>query len=150
MAQRTWTLTGVTAAAVLAGCTTLVENTGYTPTNLQLQDITVGEDTRETVADKVGAPPLDDLRRDEVWYYVSSRFETYLMLAPEEVHRQVVAIRFTEGGSVANIERFGLERGQVVTLSRRVSDPSVPDVGFLRGLINSTTLRPTIGGDQPL
>lgn len=135
--------------AFLAGCTTLVDNSGYAPTDLQLQEVQVGQDTRETVAQKVGAPPLDDMRRDGVWYYVSSRQETWAWRAPQEVRREVVAIRFTEGGSVSNIERFGLEAGQVVTLSRRVTNPAVPDIGFLRGLFSNTTLAPAGAAPAP-
>lgn len=138
------------AAMLVAGCTTLVNNTGYAPTDLQLQDITPGTDTRDTVAEKVGRPPLDDLARDDVWYYITSRYETYALFKPEEVNREVVAISFTDAGAVTNIERFGLERGEVVTLSRRVTDPSVPDVGFLRSLINSTSLRPTFTDEDPI
>ncbi len=33
---------------------------------------------------------------------------------------------------VTNIERFGLERGQVVRLSRRVTTENTQGVGFLR------------------
>lgn len=105
----------------------------------------VGQDTQQSVAEKIGAPPLDDLRRPEVWYYVFSRYETRGMYAPEETDRQVVVIRFTEGGTVSNVERYGLESGTVVTLTRRVTDQTVPDIGFLRGLFNNTALAPNAG-----
>lgn len=131
--------------ALLGACSTLVNNTGYTPSDIQLQDITVGKDTKDTVAEKIGTPPLEDLRRDGVWYYMSSRYETWAWKAPVEVERQVVAISFTDGGSVRNIERFGKERGQVVTLSRRVTDKPVDDIGFLRGLFQNTSLAAQIG-----
>lgn len=144
---------GLCAGLLLGGlvaCQPIVNNYGYVPTDLQLQEIEVGKDTRETVADKVGAPPLDDFRREDVWYFVASRRETYGPKAPVETDRQVVAIRFTEGGTVSNIERFGLERGEVVTLSRRVTDGAVPDIGFLRGLLSSTSLRPDIAPSEEL
>ncbi|MEM8555877.1 MAG: outer membrane protein assembly factor BamE [Pseudomonadota bacterium] len=135
-------------ALVLGGCTTLIDNYGYVPTEIQLQDIEVGTDTKETVAENIGSPPLDELQRDRSWYYVAMRRETYAWRAPEETERQVVAVRFTEGGTVENVERFGLERGQVVTLSRRVTDASVPEPGFLRGLLQSTTLAPNLTGED--
>ena len=142
-----WRRTGlglVFALGLLSGCTTQVENFGYTPTEFELEEIAVGTDTQETVAQKVGIPPLEDLRRDDVWYYVSSRYETYAWRAPVEADRQIVAIRFSEGGSVSNIERFGLDSGEVIVLSRRTTDAAVPDLGFIRGLLNSTSLRPNL------
>jgi len=38
---------------------------------------------------------------------------------------------------VRNIERFGLERGQVVTLSRRVTDDNIADTTFIRQLMGN-------------
>lgn len=143
------TLLAVTLV-VLGGCATMVDNYGYVPTTLQLEDISVGQDTQQTVAEKVGAPPLDDFRRDNVWYYVASRYETFGPYAPKETERQVVVIRFSDGGSVSNVERYGLEGGQVVTLSRRITEQAVPDIGFLRGLFQNTSLRPTLGSGETL
>lgn len=138
------------ALVALGACSDLINNYGYVPTDFQLEGIKVGADTQETVAEKVGAPPLDDFRRDNVWYYVASRYETKGFYAPKETDRQVVAIRFSEAGSVTNIERYGLEDGRVITLSRRVTDQAVPDIGFLRGLFQNTSLRPTTGLDDTL
>ena len=56
---------------------------------------------------------------------------------PEIVDRQVVAIRFDAGGRVSNIERFTLEDGRVVALSRRVTNSNVEGVGFLQQLMGS-------------
>ena len=38
---------------------------------------------------------------------------------------------------VSNIETFGLEKGQVVPLTRRVSDSAVTDKSFLRQLLGN-------------
>ena len=43
--------------------------------------------------------------------------------------REIVAITFDDSGVVRNIERFGLEDGNVVALSRRVTDSNVQGVG---------------------
>ena len=44
---------------------------------------------------------------------------------------------FNDNGVVSNVERFGLEKGQVVTLSRRVTESKVKGIGFLRQLMGS-------------
>jgi outer membrane protein assembly factor BamE (lipoprotein component of BamABCDE complex) len=61
----------------------------------------------------------------------------YTYQAPEVIERDVVAISFDAGGVVTNIERFGLEDGQLVQLSRRVTDSSVRDLGFFRQLMRN-------------
>ena len=58
-------------------------------------------------------------------------------LPPKEVNREVVAITFTEAGAVENIERFGLEKGQIVPLSRRVTKDNVKSAGILRQLFGN-------------
>ena len=58
-------------------------------------------------------------------------------LAPKEIDRQVVAISFSDNGVVTNVERFGLERGRVVPLSRRVTSSSVRDQSLLRQLLGN-------------
>ncbi|MEY4872157.1 MAG: hypothetical protein RLZZ563_1487, partial [Pseudomonadota bacterium] len=56
---------------------------------------------------------------------------------PREIDRQVVSISFDEGGTVANVERFGLERGKVVPLSRRVTESSVRGLSLIQQLLGS-------------
>jgi outer membrane protein assembly factor BamE (lipoprotein component of BamABCDE complex) len=121
----------------LTACTTLSRNHGYVPTDVDLAALKVGTDTRESVAEAVGAPGTSGLLADSGWYYVQSRWETYAYREPIEVDRQVVAISFTEGGVVSNIERFGLENGRVIALSRRVTESNAQGVSFLRQLFGN-------------
>ncbi len=123
--------------AALASCGRLEDSHGYVPEPSALQDIVVGRDTPETVALLVGRPGTEGLVDESGWYYVRSDYETFLWRAPVEVDRQVVAISFSPQGTVSNIERFGLENGRVVTLSRRVTDDNTAGVGFLRQLFSN-------------
>lgn len=123
---------------VLASCTEIIRNHGYSPSEEELLDIIVGVDTRESVEEVIGRPSAAGLLEAGGWYYVGSRKRHFAYRAPEEIDRQVVAIRFDDDGTVENIERFGLERGQVVTLSRRVTDTSVETTStFVRQLIRN-------------
>ncbi|MEL6519791.1 MAG: outer membrane protein assembly factor BamE [Pseudomonadota bacterium] len=124
-------------AAALLGCSAQFRNHGYTPTDQDLQDIIVGVDTRDSVEDVIGAPTSSGVLRDNGYYYVSQRIRTFAYQAPEVVDREVVAITFESDGTVRNIERFGLEDGNVVALSRRVTDSNVEGVSFLRQLFGN-------------
>ena len=57
--------------------------------------------------------------------------------APKEIKREVVAISFNDKGVVSNVERFGLAQGEVVPLSRRVTESNVKGIGFIRQLLGS-------------
>ena len=123
--------------ALLAACTALYQNHGYIPRDVDLEQVIVGESTREDVAKAVGRPSSTGLLTGGAWYYVGSRFRHYGPREPQEIDRQVVAISFDEGGTVENVERFGLEKGQVVVLSRRVTDSNIKGLGFLRQLLGN-------------
>jgi len=123
--------------ALAVGCTTLYRNHGYAPTDDQLAEVLVGIDTRDTVADIVGPPTASGVSNGGGFFYVQSRFRLLGPLEPEEIEREVVAIRFDDAGVVSNVERFGLENGQVVALSRRVTEENVRDSTFLRQLFGS-------------
>jgi len=126
--------TVICLATALGACTTLYRNHGYVPTEDDLAQLVVGKDTRETAAPKVGRPSASGLLNDTGWFYVQSRWEQRGALAPKEIDRQVVALTFSQSGVLENVERFGLERGQIVPLSRRVTEPNVRSMGVLRQL----------------
>jgi len=113
-----------------AGC-------GPYPTDEQLSEVLVGVDTRATVSDVVGPPTAGGVTNGGDFFYVQSRFRLLGPLEPREIEREVVAIRFDAEGVVANVERFGLENGQVVALSRRVTEDNIQDTTFISQLLGS-------------
>jgi outer membrane protein assembly factor BamE (lipoprotein component of BamABCDE complex) len=127
----------VLCVALIAACSPIYRNHGYIPTDEELSFIKVGKDTRESVANLIGRPSASGLLNDLGWYYVSSRWKNYGAFAPKEEQRQVVAITFTEAGVVENIERFGLEKGQIVPLSRRVTTDNIKGASLLRQLFGN-------------
>jgi outer membrane protein assembly factor BamE (lipoprotein component of BamABCDE complex) len=125
------------AMAVLSACTPIYQKHGYVPRDEDLAKIVVGESSTEDVGLVLGRPSVIGVLSGSGWYYVGSRFKQVGIRAPKEIDRQVVAVSFDEQGMVENVERFGLENGQVVALSRRVTDSNVKGVSFLRQLLGN-------------
>ena len=109
-------------AGVLAACSPMMQYHGYAPSDEELAAVQIGQDTRETVAQKIGRPGIGGVIEGSGWFYVQSDWRNRNWRAAEEVDRQVVAISFDSRDRVSNIERFGLEDGAVVALSRRVTE----------------------------
>ena len=128
---------GIVALVIIAGCSRLEDSHGYVPDEDLLAEVEVGLDTKDTVARILGRPSTSGIVDDRGWYYVKSDYERFLWRAPKEVNRQVVAISFAENGQVENMERFGLENGQVVALNRRVTTSNTRGVSFLRQLFSN-------------
>lgn len=121
----------------VAACAPVYRNHGYVPRDDELERIVVGQSTRETVGQVIGRPASSGLLTGSGWYYVGSRFRHYGLREPQEIARQVVAVSFDEAGVVTNVERFGLQGGRVVAISRRVTDSNIKGVSFLRQLLGN-------------
>ncbi|MDK3073098.1 outer membrane protein assembly factor BamE [Sedimentitalea sp. JM2-8] len=126
-----------TALAAVAACSSIYRNHGYVPTDEELSEVTVGVDTRDSVAETIGVPTASGVLNDGGYYYVTSRFRHYGARQPEVVERQLVAISFTQSGVVENIERYSLQDGRVISLNRRVTDSNVNNKTFLRQLLGN-------------
>jgi outer membrane protein assembly factor BamE (lipoprotein component of BamABCDE complex) len=122
---------------VLSACTPVQRFHGYAPTDTELAEIEVGQDTRESVAEKVGRPGVAGVMQGGAWYYVQSDWVEEGWRAPVETKREVVAISFDANDRVSNVERFGLQDGQVVALSRRVTASGPTGQSVLRQLLGS-------------
>lgn len=125
------------AAIALAGCQPLYENHGYVPPADQLAGVQVGKTTRDELDGLIGRPSSSGVLAGSGWYYVQSRWRTYGAFAPKEVDRQVVAISFDGKGVVSDVARYGLDHGEVVTLSRRVTESNIKGIGVVRQLMGS-------------
>ena len=92
----------------------------------------IGQTTQYDLEGMIGRPGSQGLLEGSSWYYVGSRWRHYGAMRPQEVDREVVAIHFTPDGTVANVERFGIEQGRIVVLSRRVTDSNVSSISVIR------------------
>lgn len=124
-------------SAGLSACAALTNSHGYAPTQSDLALIEVGRDTRPTVEAIVGRPSTTGVLDESGWFYVKSEFRSFGWREAEEIDRTVIAILFDERGLVSNVERFGLEDGRIVALSRRVTDDNTTGVGFLQQLFGN-------------
>lgn len=128
---------------VVSACSATYRNYGYVPPQEDLDQIAVGVDTRASVEETLGSGGASSVLEEDALYFVRSRVRSFAMFEPEVIERDVVAVSFDNSGVVQNIETFGLERGQVVRLSRRVTDSSVANKSFFQQLFGN------IGGFSP-
>ena len=72
------------------------------------------------------------------FYYISSTKKTTAFLMPDETDRQVVAVYFSEAGTVDRVANYGLEDGQVVDyVSRTTPAPGGKDDSILKQLFRN-------------
>ena len=130
-------------AALIAGivaisaCSPLTSRHGFVPLPEDLEQMVVGQTTREEVIALVGPPTTTGAIDSQTLYYVKSEREVLGPFAPEIAKREVMAVRFTGNDVLANVERYGLEDGRVVILSRRITDDGIADVSFIGQLLGA-------------
>jgi outer membrane protein assembly factor BamE (lipoprotein component of BamABCDE complex) len=128
---------GALGIVALTACTAQYRTHGYVPSEDELQQVVPGVDTRGTVEDVIGVPSTSGTLNDSGFYYIESDMRHFAWKEPEVVDRQVLAITFDSAGVVENIERYGLQDGQVVPLSRRITRSGDGDIGFIRKLFGN-------------
>ena len=117
-------------------CTPVFRNHGYTPSDAQLANLVVGVDTRTTAEETLGPPMISDAETGRL-YYISSRWRHYGINPPKPISRNIVAVALDSSEVVTNVSRYGLEDGEIVALTRRVTDGGTEEITFLQQLLGS-------------
>ncbi len=108
-------------AGALSACAPQIDVHGYVPVAADVDAITPGKDTQNSVLALLGTPTTTGAQGSDTWYYISSRVERVAFLAPKEVDRQIVAVVFAGNGRVSAVEHFSLEDGRIIDLNRNVT-----------------------------
>ncbi len=133
-----------------AGCTPITHTHGYTPRATELEEIRAGQDTRETVQRKLGRPSTIGSFDEDDWYYISMKTEALAFFEPEVVDQQVVTVSFDSTGVVENVNRYGLEDGQVVDLVTRTTPTSGRKLTILQQIFGNLGRFDTQDGGGPI
>ena len=119
------------AAALVAGCSSIVGHKGYLADEVILRSVQPGVDNRTSVQAALGQPSFQSQFGDPVWYYVSSTTNQRPFTTPRITGHTVLAVRFDAAGNVVSAERSGLE--QVARISP--DDDETPTLGRERGFL---------------
>src|ERR1700753_219940 len=99
----------VLAAALLMGCTPVINQRGYLPDPAGEASIKTGADTKTTVQQRLGDPSTSSTFGDDTWYYISSTERQVAFFDPTITMRKILAIHFDKDGKVTQIKHYGLK-----------------------------------------
>ncbi len=108
-----------------------VSHNGNMPSEERIEQITKG-DTREKVRQILGSPSTIVSLDQNTWIYMSSDVKRVAFLAPEEIDRDVLTIRFNNEGTVVDIERINKNSGNEVKISSDATEAPGEQLGFFR------------------
>ncbi|MBF0561924.1 MAG: outer membrane protein assembly factor BamE [Alphaproteobacteria bacterium] len=100
--------------ALVAACSSIIENRGNSPSADFLSQIKPGVQTKEDVSSLLGTPSTTSNFGDETWYYISGREEYYAFFYPEELERKIISVHFDAHGVVTDLKTYGLKDGRII------------------------------------
>lgn len=136
-------LLGIAILIAVSACSPQLRNHGYMPLDEDLAKLQRGVDNRQAVIETLGTPSTQGTIKNGNIYYVRAKTKQVGIMAPKEIDRQVLAVRFSSNGKLTDYEKFGLEQGRVVSLTRKITVTGDGELGFIRRLLSS------IGGFDP-
>ncbi|NDE90915.1 MAG: outer membrane protein assembly factor BamE [Alphaproteobacteria bacterium] len=127
----------------LASCTPTINKRGNTIEEDQLQQIKVGESTREDVAKLLGTPTQMATFDDKTWYYIGQRTEKEAFFDPQLKEQKIVTVEFTPEGKVASINKTGAELARDVDPIKDKTPTYGKDLTIMQQLLGNIG-RPTV------
>jgi outer membrane protein assembly factor BamE (lipoprotein component of BamABCDE complex) len=136
-------------AAASAACAPVQSYNGFRAdrNNAEIPDPQVGVDTRETVVQRFGSPSTTAVFDQTAWYYVSAVQERVAFYTPRITERRVMVVRF-DGETVAAVEKFGLERGHIVSYNDEETPTRGRELGVLEQLLGNVGRTPPIRPEE--
>ena len=107
------------------------------PLREQIDELVVGVDTHEDVIASIGAPTTSGVNLKKAIYYVRSRVHHRGYAKPDEIDREVLVLTFGENQILRNVERFGIEKGRVISFEHRVTAPPGGDRSMMQQILAS-------------
>lgn len=125
-------------ALILAGCSDDVDHRGYVPKPGAFNQITEGMSKSE-VESILGTPSTTaSLQyKGDSFYYITSTTTNKAFLTTE-TDRQVIAIRFNEGGQVKSFAQYGMQDGRVIDINTQRSPVYGEDTSLLSALLRTS------------
>ena len=115
--------------------------------NEEIPDPQIGVDTRSTVQQRFGSPSTTAVFDQTAWYYVSSVQERVAFYTPRITDRDVMVVRF-DGDTVAAVEKYGVERGRIVSYSDEVTPTRGRELSVLEQLLGTIGQTPPIRTEE--
>ena len=137
------------AAALLLGCTPVINQRGYLPDPIGEASIKVGDDTKTTIQQRLGDPSTQATFSSDAWYYITSSEKTVAFFDPRIETRSVLAVHFDKDGKVTDIHHYGLKDGHIVAFETRTTPARGRELTFLQQLFNATPGVPIGTGGSP-
>jgi outer membrane protein assembly factor BamE (lipoprotein component of BamABCDE complex) len=124
-------------ATFYTGCSSVIENRGYNPENVQLDQIRPGVHSKYQVQEILGSPSTIPTFDPNVWYYVSKTTAARSFFTPTVLNQQVTVVTFNNAGIVSAIKTYKGEEAKNIKPIDRKTETVGQDTGILREVFSN-------------
>lgn len=117
-------------SCLIAACDPFIDNRGFNHETLDLQKITAGVDTKDTVREKFGSPssepffPTHAGTKDTQWFYITKRTSTNAFFEPKTLLQQTIVVSFNAQNIVTDVKKIDGEHAV------KVNDNKTESTGY--------------------
>jgi outer membrane protein assembly factor BamE (lipoprotein component of BamABCDE complex) len=98
----------VALLVLIFGCSEQYRNHGYIPSDEELSSVSVSQDDKNSVIEKLGTPSIGGILNDGNIYFVQSKVLKNSIRASKPIDRQVLVLSFDDNDRLSNIQKFGI------------------------------------------
>jgi len=127
------------AASVLTltACSPNVQTRGHVKDANWETAMQPGSTNREDVLAAFGSPSTRSSFGPEVWYYITTRRESFAFFKPEIADQDVLAVTFDQSGIVADVQQVGKEGLKDIEYSSRETPTEGQEYGLAEQFIGN-------------
>ncbi len=129
------TILGLFVAA--NACSPRARTSGNLPDTKMVSELKAGDISREEVIEFLGSPSSVASFGDEVWFYISEQTETLGWFEPKIKNRLVLALYFSEDGTLKKIKSSGLDESKALVHIDRKTPTHGSKMSVLEQLIGN-------------
>lgn len=108
-----------------------ISHNGNMPTNERIEQVKVGQ-SKNQVKSILGSPSSVVSFDKNTWIYMSSDIERIAFLAPKEVNRDILTIKFDEKDNVSDIARMSQKDGKQIAVNEDKTETMGQKQGFFK------------------
>ena len=97
--------------------------------------------SKNEVSTFLGSPDTTSTVGGDAFYYISTTQKSYAFFKTWEIDRKIVAVYFSGGGSVEQVDQYGLEDGIVVRYAKDETPARGKDLGLIEQLFGNISQR---------
>lgn len=125
-------------AVLAAGCVPVTAYQGFQPVDAKPGDIKVGDDSKQSVINKLGSPTSVAAFDPNIWYYANQVTDQYGGYDPRTRSRSIVAIVFDKTSEkVTAVKAFDTKDGRIIAFNKRETPTTGRELNIWEQLLSN-------------